>query len=197
MPTYAGEDAFCRPPEPLKEGIVNIRLLIMVIFLTACSESTHDAEKSFEISAARLAEIKKNPYTPGNGPGGFAAARLSGTEDDPQPEGIHFLGFGPYLHEFGFDPGMSITAIDGVPVTEIFAERWKSLRLQKPEGFDAAHYKDMVQYIFRNQPGEHVVIRVDMNESTIDSLAVNKSNATLKIGSHRLATEEWRINFLP
>lgn len=179
-----------------KERIVNFRLLIILIFLTACSSSDHDVAKSFEISAVRLAEIKSNPYTPGNGPGGFAAARLSGLEDDPQPESIQFLGFGPYLHEFGFSSGMTIIAIDGVSVTEIFADRWKPLRLQDPGAFDAAHYKDMVEYIFDKQPGEYVVISVDMNESNIDNLSVNESTVTLKTGTRKVATENWQLNFL-
>jgi len=54
----------------------------------------------------------------------------------------------------------------------------------------------MIEYIFRNQPGDHVVISVDMNESTIDSLAVSASTVTLQTGTNRLTTENWQINFL-
>ncbi len=162
-----------------------IRLLVIAVLLSACSASGNDVAKSIDLSAARLAEIRDKPYTPGNGAGGFAAARLSGLGDDAAPDGILFLGFGPYLHEMGFGRGMMITAIDGLGVNDIFSNRWQSLRLHNPAAFDAAHYKDMVEYVFRKQPGDQVLISIDMNAST-----VRKDNIT-----HQPAIENWRINF--
>ena len=162
-----------------------IRLLIALTILAACSESGGSATKTFEIPAVRLEEIKNNPYTPGNGPGGFAIARLSGLEDDLWPDGILFLGFGPYLYEMGFSDKMMITAIDGVGVKEIFSNRWRNLRLHKPGGFDAAHYKDLIEYIFRKQPGDHVVLSIDVNAVVSDIVD----------GKHEPEIETWRINF--
>jgi len=164
---------------------MNIRLLVILMFLTACSAPGSDIAKTFDISAARLAEIKSNPYTPGNGPGGFAIAGLSGLGDDSRPEGILFLGYGPYLHEMGFGHNMMITAIDGLGVKEIFASRWQELRLQDPGAFDAAHYKDMIEYLFSKQPGDHVVISVDMNASI----------SSMNDGTYQPAIEHWEINF--
>jgi hypothetical protein len=168
-----------------KETAMNIRLIIIVAFLGACSGSGNDIAKTIDLSAARLAEIKSKPYTPGNGPGGFSAARLSGSAIDTAPDGILFLGYGPYLHEMGFSRGMMITAIDGLGVNGIFAHRWQGLRLQNPAAFDAAHYKDMVEYIFRKEPGDHVLISIDTNASAIK---MDSSN-------HQSAVEHWRINF--
>jgi len=164
-----------------------IYLLVIGILLSGCSAADNDVARSIELSATRLAEIKSNPYSPGNGPGGFAAARLSGTGDDSAPEGILFLGYGPYLHEMGFGRGMMITAIDGVNVNEIFASRWQGLRLQNPAAFDAAHYKDMIEYLFRRQPGDQVLIRIDMNASNV------KKDSS----EHEPVIENWQINFEP
>jgi len=164
---------------------MHIRLLLITMFLGACSASGNDVARSIEISAARLAEIKSKPYTPGNGPGGFAAARLSGLGDDSAPEGILFLGYGPYLHEMGFVRGMMIIAIDGRGVNEIFASRWQELRLQDPAAFDAAHYKDMVEYIFRKQSGDQVLISIDMNASSVKK----------DVDTHQPAIENWQVHF--
>ncbi len=164
-----------------------IRLFIIATLLVGCSAAGNDVSKSISLSAARLAEIKSNPYTPGNGPGGFAAARLSGTGDDSAPEGILFLGYGPYLHAMGFGRGMMITAIDGLDVNEIFTSRWQGLRLQNPAAFDAAHYKDMIEYLFRKQPGDHVLISIDINASNV------KKNSS----AHESAIENWQIDFEP
>ncbi len=141
-----------------------IRLLFVAVLLASCSSSGYDVSKTVEISADRLAEIKATPYTSGNGPGGFAAAALSA--GDSSPAGIRFIGFGPYLHEMGFSSDMMITAIDGVGVVEIFADRWRDLRLQDPSGFDAAHYKDLIEFIFAGEPGDEVLLTIDRNVST-------------------------------
>ncbi len=164
---------------------MNIRLLIVATLLGACSATSNDTAKTIDISAAKLAEIKSEPYTPGNGPGGFAAARLSGFGSDTAPDGILFLGYGPYLHEMGFGRGMMITAIDGLSVNEIFTSRWQGLRLNNPAAFDAAHYKDMIEYLFRKQPGDNVLISIDMNASAVEKDSV----------VHEPAIEHWRINF--
>ena len=81
---------------------------------------------------------------------------------------------------------MSITAIDGLGVEEIFADRWKSLRLKAPDAFDAAHYKDLIEYIFAKEPGDSVLISIYVKPSTADLLA----------GNNKEGPEVWRINFL-
>ena len=151
----------------------------------ACSAGGSDISQSFDVSGDKLAEIKGKPYTPGNGPGGFAAARLSGFGDDALPDGIVFTGLGPYLHEMGFTSGTMITAIDGVGVNEIFAGRWQRLRLQDPGAFDGAHYKDLVEFIFIERPADHVVISIDVDAST----------AAMNAGTHQPEIENWQINF--
>jgi hypothetical protein len=164
---------------------MSIRLLVVLALLVSCSSSANDVSKTVEISADRLAEIKAKPYTAGNGSGGFAAAALSGLVDDSSPDGILFTGFGPYLHEMGFENHMMITAIDGVGVVEIFADRWRTLRLKDPGAFDAAHYKDLIEYIFAKEPGSQVVLSID----------VNVSIASLAEGQYKPKTENWQIRF--
>jgi len=132
-----------------------VRLLLVLTLLAACSSNGQDVTKSLDVSAARLAEIKSKPYTAGNGPGGFAAAALSGSGDDSKSDGI-------------------------------FYDRWKNLRLQSPDAFDAAHYKDLIEYIFAKEPGDSVVISIDVDVSTADILA----------GITEREPETWRINFL-
>lgn len=163
-----------------------IRLLLVLTLLASCSAGGEDVTKTLDVSAARLAEIKGKPYTAGNGPGGFSAAALSGSGDNAGSEGIVFTGIGPYLHEMGFTNSMVITAIDHQGVYEIFANRWKDLRLQSPSAFDAAHYKDLIEYIFAKEPGDSVVISIDVNVSTADFIA----------GTYERESETWRINFL-
>lgn len=131
-----------------------IRLLVVLSLLASCSSSGNDVTKTVEISADRLAEIQAKPYTGGNGPGGFSAAALSNPGDDSSPGAVLFTGFGPYLHEMGFKNNMAITEIDGVGVAEIFADRWRALRLGDPGAYDAAHYKDLIQYIFTRESVE-------------------------------------------
>ena len=162
-----------------------IRLLVVLALLTSCSSSGHDVTKTVEISAARLAEIKAKPYIGGNGPGGFSAARLSGLADDSSPGGILFTGFGPYLHEMGFKPNMVITEIDGVGAVDIFADRWRVLRLQDPSAYDAAHYKDLIEYIFVREPVDKVVLTIDVNVSITSFIE----------GQYEPNTEVWQINF--
>ena len=162
-----------------------IRSLIVLVFLSACSSGGQDVSKTIDLPAAKLAEIRSKPYTAGNGPGGFAAAALSSDGDNPGQGAIVFTGFGPYLHEMGFTSSMSITAIDGKGVYEIFADRWKGLRLKKPEAFDAAHYKDLIEYLFAKERGDSVLINIYVKPTTADLIAGNKKEGP----------EVWRINF--
>lgn len=163
-----------------------IRLLLILLFLAACTSCGQSVSKTIDVTPAELAQIKSKPYTSGNGPGGFAAAALSGYGENPGPDAIVFTGVGPYLHEMGFTSSLSITAIDGKGVNEIFADRWKGLRLQAPDAFDAAHYKDLIEYIFTKEPGDSVTINIDVKPSTADLLA----------GNNKEGPEVWRINLL-
>ena len=162
------------------------RLLILLTLLAGCSSSAQHVTRTVDVSADRLAEIKSKPYIGGNGPGGFSAAALSIPGDGTGPEGIAFTGFGPYLHEMGFTPSMMITEIDGTSVREIFTDRWMKLRLQAPDAFDAAHYKDLVEYLFSKDPGASVVI----------SLHVERSAADLVAGVTPEESQTWQINFV-
>jgi hypothetical protein len=164
---------------------MHIRLLVALTLLAGCSASGQDVSKRVDISADMLAEIRSKPYIGGNGPGGFAAAALTASEDGAGPQGIAFTGFGPYLHEMGFNPSMMITAIDGTRVHEIFTDRWMKLRLRAPDAFDAAHYKDLVEYLFSKEPGARVVI----------SLHVKRSAADLVAGVTPEQSQTWLLNF--
>lgn len=162
-----------------------IYFTIALTFLAACGSDGQDVSKSIDVTPAELAQIKSKPYTAGNGPGGFAAAALSGYGENPGPDAIVFTGVGPYLHEMGFTSSMMITAIDGQGVNEIFADRWKGLRLKAPEAFDAAHYKDLIEYLFAKEPGESVMVSIYVKPSTADLVAGNNAEGP----------EAWRINF--
>ena len=162
-----------------------VRLLVVLALLTSCSSSGPDVTKTVEISADRLAQIKATPYTAGNSAGGFSAAALSGLADDSSPDGILFTGFGPYLHEMGFETNMMLTEIDAVGVVEIFADRWRTLRLQNPGAYDAAHYKDLIEYIFVRESVDQVMLTID----------VNVSKTSLAEGQYEPNTEVWKINF--
>ena len=170
---------------PERENFMIIRLLFVLAFISACSAGGQDVSKTIDLTAARLAEIQGKPYTAGNGVGGFSAAALSGYGENPGPDAIVFTGVGPYLHEMGFTASMSITAINGKGVNEIFADRWKGLRLQAPDGFDAAHYKDLIEYLFAEERGDSVIINIDVKPTTADLVA----------GNNKEGQEVWRINF--
>lgn len=161
-----------------------IRLLVVLFLLTSCSSSGNDVTKTVDISAERSAEIQANPYTAGNGPGGFSAAALSNPGDGSSPGAVQFTGFGPYLHEIGFENNMVITEIDGVGVADIFADRWRALRLGDPSAYDAAHYKDLIQYIFTRESVDQVVLTVDVRVSATSMIE----------GQYEARTEVWQIN---
>ena len=79
---------------------------------------------------------------------------------------------------------MMLTEIDGVGVVEIFADRWRALRLQDPSAYDAAHYKDLIEYIFGRESVDQVVLTID----------VNVSITSLVEGQYESDTEVWQIN---
>ena len=157
---------------------------LLPILLISCSSSGTDVAKIVDISADRLAEIQAKPYTGGNGPGGFAAAALSNPGGDSRVGGIHFTGFGPYLHGMGFTNNMVLTAIDGVDVADIFADRWQKLRLKDPSAFDAAHYKDLIEYLFAGDRGDQITLAIDVKVS-VTSMAANDFEARQEL---------WQIN---
>jgi hypothetical protein len=161
-----------------------LAFLTLPILLISCSSSGADVSRTVDVSAERLAEIRAKPYTAGNGPGGFAAAALSNPGDDSGGGEVRFTGFGPYLHEMGFTNNMVITAIDGVDVAAIFADRWRDLRLRDPSAFDAAHYKDLIEYIFATERGDRVELAVD----------VKVSATTMAAGKMKPKKELWRVN---
>jgi len=79
---------------------------------------------------------------------------------------------------------MVITEIDGVGVAEIFADRWRDLRLNDPSAYDAAHYKDLVEYIFTRESVDQVVLKID----------VQVSATSMSEGQYEPSTEVWQIN---
>ena len=141
-----------------------IRKLAVLVLLAACAGCSSDVTKTVDMSADKLAEIQATPYTAGNTAGGFAAAALSNPGDGSSGE-VRFTGFGPYLHEIGFTPDMAITAINGVGVADIFATRWQPLRIGDPSAFDAAHYKDLVEYLFVEERGGKLILDINVNVS--------------------------------
>lgn len=159
------------------------RKLAVLALLASCSSAGSDVTKSVDMSADTLAEIQAKPYTAGNSPGGFAAAALSNPGDGSSGE-VRFIGFGPYLHEIGFTPDMAITAINGVGVADIFATRWQPLRLGDPSGFDAAHYKDLIEYLFIEDRGGKLILDID----------VNVSATSVAAGDVTPDKETWQIN---
>ena len=161
-----------------------LAFLTLPILLISCSSSGADVSKTVDISADRLAEIRAKPYTAGNNPGGFAAAALSIPGNGSGGGGVRFTGFGPYLHDMGFTNNMVITAVDGVDVADIFFDRWQDLRLQDPSAFDAAHYKDLIEYLFAEERGSKVVLAID----------VNVSATTMAAGELQPKKELWRVN---
>lgn len=161
-----------------------LHIAAILALLTSCSSPGSDVTKTVEISAGKLAEIEAKPYTAGNGPGGFAAAALSNPGDGSSPGMIQFTGFGPYLHEMGFTNNMVITEIDGVGVADIFADRWRGLRLNDPSAYDAAHYKDLIEYIFTRESVNQVVLKID----------VNVSATSISEEQYEPGTEVWQIN---
>lgn len=150
--------------------------ILIVLLFSACGPNV---SRYWEVTPSKLQEIRDRPYVGGNGPGGFATARLDAS-DAPR---IEFTGFGPYLYEMGFVPGMSLSAIDGQPVDELFAGRWSALRLGNPGAFDAAHYRDLVEYLFIERDGGRIDLTVEI--SRLASLATE--------GAYRPGTETWRI----
>ena len=168
---------------PVVEKAMSIRKLAVLLLLAACSSGGSDVTKNVDISADRLAEIRATPYVGGNGPGGFAAAALS-NPGGGSPGEVRFTGFGPYLHEIGFTNDMAITAINGVGVADIFAARWQPLRLGDPAAFDAAHYKDLVEYLFVEDRGGKLTLDIQKNVSATSAAA----------GDIMPGKETWQIN---
>ena len=162
-----------------------IRLFAVLIVLASCTGSGPEVTKSVEISAARLAEIRENSYAADSESGRYGLAALAGFQDDSRSGGILFTGFGRYLHEMGFRENMVITEIDGVGVAGIFADRWRSLRLQDPSAFDAMHYNDLIEYLFLRDSKAPVLLTIDVNVSVRSFLE----------GQHEAETEVWKINF--
>lgn len=163
--------------------IRKLAISAIVASLAACSSAGSDVTKTVDIAADKLAEIAATPYVGGNGPGGFAAAALSNPGDGSAGE-IRFTGFGPYLHEIGFTPDMAITAINGVGVAEIFASRWQPLRLGDPSAFDAAHYKNLVEYLFIEDRGGKLLLDIDVKVSARSAAA----------GDITPGSETWQLN---
>ena len=134
------------------------------------------------MSAERLAEIQEKPYVK-RYRGGGPAARLAGLDDDPWPDGILFMDYGPYLEELGFGKRQMLVEIDGESVQDVFYDRWKTKRIRRPAGFDRDHYKDLIRYLFDKQPGDRIVVKVYLNVPT----------SHLEIGDYTPEIEYWEI----
>lgn len=161
----------------LQPMTIRIRCALLILpLLIGCGP---DISRTVELTPAKLGEIRETPYVGGNGPGGFATARL---EPGNSPR-ILFTGFGPYLHEMGFVPGMSLTHIDAQPVDALFAERWAALRLGDATAYDAAHYADLIRFLFVERDGGRVDLTVE----------IGRGAALATDGAYRPGTETWRI----
>ncbi len=160
-----------------------IRLFAILLLMTACSSSPdYEISRTLHVSAERLAEIKGAPYV-NLGHGGGPAARLAGLDDDPWPDGILFLEYGPYLRELGFGKGQALVEIDGKAVQSIFKNRWKSMSIKRPQGFHRDHYKDLIRYLFDKKPGDEIVLTMYLNVPSREN----------EIGSYSPQVEYWRI----
>lgn len=159
-----------------------VRIVGIAALLALLSGCDARADKSLEVSAARIAEIRETPYVPGNNRGGFATARLAGI-DSEETGAVEFTGFGPYLYELGFRQGMSIRAIDGADPRDVLADRWAALRLADASAYDAEHYRDLVRYLFLEQGKESVDLTV----------AIPRETELATSGAYREGVETWRI----
>lgn len=148
--------------------------------LVACEPG---AARTVVVPAETLATIRERPYVAGNGPGGFATARLAGLAPAADAPGIRFTGFGPYLYEFGFRPDMRIIAIDGADPREVLKARWAALRLRDPAAFDADHYRDLIRYLFVERDAGSFTLTVEIPRSV--ELATN--------GAYQEGVETWRF----
>jgi hypothetical protein len=163
---------------------VKLPLLALLLMTAACSPD-HEITRTAHVSAERLAEISKQPYMMRYQSGGGPAARLAGVKDDPWPDGILFLSYGPYLEDLGFAKRQMLVEIDGKNVGDIFYDRWKDMRIKRPGGFHQDHYKDLISYLFDKKPGDERVLTV----------YVNVPGSEKEIGSYRPEVEHWQIIF--
>lgn len=162
------------------------RLLAILLLMTSCSSSTdYEFSRTLHVSAEKLAEIKSKPYVKRYQSGGGPAARLAGLDDDPWPEGILFLEYGPYLEGLGFAKRQMLVVIDGNGVHAIFNDRWKTKRIRRPAGFHRDHYEDLVRYLFDKEPGEQRVLMMYLNVPMSEK----------EIGSYTPEVVYWRIVF--
>jgi len=160
-----------------------IRLAAVAGLLACLAGCEADAARSLVVTGETLAKIRETPYVGGNGPGGFATARLAGLSAEDTRTGIHFTGFGPYLYELGFRPDMRITAIDGADPRRIFESRWARLRLKDASAYDAEHYLDFIEYLFLEQDSRSVTLTVE----------IPRSLEFATRGEYRAGTETWRL----
>jgi hypothetical protein len=140
---------------------VIIRIALALLFLTSCTPSPNgQLEKTLQVSAARMAEIRSNPHVKLSRKGGDSWARLSGLESDSWPAGIMFGGslMDPYLEELGFSTSTMITAINGKKVHDVFLSRWK--KHGRLGGFYPANYEDLVDYLFVENKWDEFVVTV-------------------------------------
>ncbi len=162
---------------------MTIRMGCVLLLLAACTSSAdYEISKTLHVSAERLAEIREKPYVK-RYRGGGPAARLSGLDDDPWPDGILFMDYGPYLEELGFEKRQMLVEIDGKSVQDIFYDRWKTKRIRRPAGFDSDHYRDLIRYLFDKEPGEQIVVKMYLNVPMSQS----------KIGAYIPEVEYWQI----
>lgn len=165
---------------------MTIRLLLALTLLVGCSSSTDYAiSRTLHVSAEKLAEIKSAPYVKRYQSGGGPAARLAGLGDDPWPEGILFLEYGPYLEGLGFAKRQMLVEIDGDGVHDIFEDRWKTKRIKRPAGFHADHYEDLIRYLFDKEPGDQRVLMMYLNVPSFEK----------DTGSYTPEVEYWQIVF--
>lgn len=160
--------------------------VLFVLTISACSSSPdYEFSRTLHISPERLAEIKSAPYVKRYRSGGGPAARLAGLDNDPWPEGILFLEYGPYLEDLGFGKRQMLVEVDGEGVHAIFTDRWKKKSIRRPAGFHKDHYEDLIRYLFDKDPGEQVVVTMYLNVPTNYQ----------KVSSYSPEVEYWQIIF--
>ncbi len=166
-------------------AVLSIIATIGLLMVGCSSSPDYQIGRTLHVSAAKLAEIKRKPYVKRYQSGGGPAARLAGLEDDPWPDGILFLEYGPYLEELGFAKGQALVEIDGKGVHDIFLDRWEKFRSVRPRAFHKHHYKDLIQYLFDRSPGDQLVVTMYLNVPGSES----------EIRNYTQEIEHWQIIF--
>jgi hypothetical protein len=168
----------------------NMRMLMTMLgvaVLAGCSSTPdHEIARTITLTPDRLADIRANPwvnrYRRGSGP----SARLAGLDGDPWPGGVLFLEYGPYLEELGFEPGHMLAEVNGKPAHELFEGRWQDTPIQRPGGFHAEHYEDLMRHLFVENDPDGLVL----------TIYTNVPRSSSKLVDYEPVVEHWQLELV-